>query len=106
MEEEANKKKRMPRTCTGPKIFAKKFGKMAKTAFGRSRLGQKNGQVGRGSDMVQKVFGMCEAKNGTETHELLKTGTDGHPRIWQNAENNSNPRSRKSLSQGGKELEK
>ena len=40
--------------------------------------------------MVHKVFGICEAKNGTETNELLLTGTDGHQRIWQNAENNSN----------------
>ena len=29
--------------------------------------------TGRGSDMVQKVFGICEAKNGTETNELLQT---------------------------------
>ena len=30
--------------------------------------------------MVQKVFGICEAKNGTKTNELLQTGTDGHQR--------------------------
>ena len=42
-----------------------------------------------GPDMVQKVFGTCEAKNGTETNELLQTGTDGHPRVWQNVEENS-----------------
>ena len=29
--------------------------------------------------MVQKVFGICEAKNGTETSELLQTRTDGLP---------------------------
>ena len=41
---------------------------------GRSRLGQKSGQVGRSFDMVQKVFGICEeAKNGTKTNELLQT---------------------------------
>ena len=40
--------------------------------------------------MVQKVFGICEAKNVTETHELLQTGTDGHQRIWQHAEENPN----------------
>ena len=40
--------------------------------------------------MVQKVFGMCEAKNGTEANELQQAGTDGHQRIWQNAEKNSN----------------
>ena len=42
-----------------------------------------NGQAGRGSAVVQKVFGICEAKNGTETMKLLQTGTDGHQRIWQ-----------------------
>ena len=40
--------------------------------------------------MVQQVFGIWEAKNGTETDELLQTGTDGDQRIWQNAEKNSN----------------
>ena len=35
------------------------------------------------------MFGICEAKNGTETDELLQTGTGGHQRIWQNAENDS-----------------
>ena len=59
----------------------------------------------RGSDLVQKVFGTCEAKNGTEIDELLQTGTDGHQRIWKNAENNSNFRRRKSPSPGGTELE-
>ena len=66
--------------------------------------GKCNGQSGRGSVMVLKVCGICEAKNGTETNELLQTGADGYPRIWQNAEKNSDSR-RKSPSQGGKELE-
>ena len=86
------------------KIIVKKFGKMEKTASGRSRPGQKNGQAGRVSDMVQKVFGICEAKNGTETDDLLQTGTDGHQRIWQDVEENSNTRGRKSPSQGGKKI--
>ena len=54
--------------------------------------------------MVQKVFGICEAKTGTETNELLQSGTDGHQRIWQNAEKNSNSRRRKSPNQGGKSI--
>ena len=54
--------------------------------------------------MVQKVFGKCEAKNGTETDELLYTGTDGHQRVWKNAEENSNSGRRQSPSQGGKKL--
>ena len=47
------------------KIPVKKFGKMEKTTFGRQRPGKKKRQAGRGSDMVQKVFRICEAKNGT-----------------------------------------
>ena len=31
--------------------------------------------------MVQKVFRICEAQNGTETSELLQTGTNEHQRI-------------------------
>ena len=34
--------------------------------------------------MVQKVFGICEAKNGTETDELLQAGAVGHPRMYGN----------------------
>ena len=30
--------------------------------------------------MVQNVFGICEAKNGTETDELLQAGSYGHPK--------------------------
>ena len=41
---------------------------------------QKNGQTGRSPDMVQKVFGICEAKKGTETDERLQAGADGHPK--------------------------
>ena len=69
----------------GAKIPDKKFGKMVKTTYGRSRLGQKDGQAGRSPD-----FGTCEAKKGTETDELLQTGTDGHQRVWQNVEEKSN----------------
>ena len=52
--------------------------------------------------MVQKVFGIREAKNGTETDELLQTGTDGHQRMWQHVEENSNSRRQQSPSQGGR----
>ena len=33
--------------------------------------------------MAQKVFEIRVATNGTEINELLHTGTDGHPRVWQ-----------------------
>ena len=32
-----------------------------------------DGEAGRSFDMVQIVFGICEAKNGTKTNELLQT---------------------------------
>ena len=53
------------------KSNVKRFGKKERAPFGRSWPGKKNGQAGRGSDMVQKVFRICEAKNGTEIDELL-----------------------------------
>ena len=46
--------------------------------------------------MVQKVLGICEAKNWTKAHKLLHAGTDGHQRIWQNDLNNPNSRGRES----------
>ena len=61
-----------------------------------------SGQMGRSPDMVQKVFGICDAKNGIETNELLQTRTDGHKGIWQNVEENSNSRRRQSPIQAGK----
>ena len=51
----------------------------------------KNGQAGRGPDVVQKVFWMCEAKNGTETDELLQARAGGHQRVWQNVKADSGP---------------
>ena len=66
-----NKCIKMPGTCTRPKLLSTILRKW------RRRLAV------RGSDMVQKVFGTCEAKNGTETFELLQTGTGGYQRIWQ-----------------------
>ena len=55
--------------------------------------------------MVQKVFWVCEAKNGTNDSKMLHAGADGHQRIWQNGEKNPNTRGRESPSQRGKELE-
>ena len=41
--------------------------------------------------MVQKVFGICDVKNGTETDDLLQAGAGGHQRVWQNVEADSGP---------------
>ena len=54
---------------------------------------------------VQKVFGLREAKSGTETHALLQTGTDGHPSVWQNVEEDPSPGRRQAPSKGCKKLE-
>ena len=62
------------------KILVTKIGEMEKSPFGRSS-GHESAQTGRGINMVQKVFGIREAKNGTEIDELLQTGTDGHQRV-------------------------
>ena len=42
-----------------------KFGNLSRTTSGRSWSGKKNGQTGRGLDMVQEVFWICETKNWT-----------------------------------------
>ena len=55
--------------------------------------------------MAHKVFGICEAKSGTETDELLQTGTDGHPRAWWNVEEDPSPGRRSGPSEGCKKLE-
>ena len=55
------------------KILVEKIGQMEEASSGRSLPGQKNGQAGRSFDMAQEVFGICEAKNGTKTNELLQT---------------------------------
>ena len=40
--------------------------------------------------MVWKMVRIREAKNGTQTDELLQAGTDGYPRAWQNVEKEFN----------------
>ena len=46
-------------------------------------------QTTQNPDMVHKVFGTFEAKNGTETDELLQAGAVGHQSVCQNVETNS-----------------
>ena len=38
--------------------FANNFGEMEKASFGRSWLGQKNGQIRRSPDMLHKMLGI------------------------------------------------
>ena len=52
--------------------------------------------------MVQKVFGIREARNGTKNDELLQAGASGHKRAWQDVETNSGSRGRQNSCKGGK----
>ena len=45
--------------------------------------------------MVQRVFGICEAKNGTGTDELLQAEPSVHKRVRQDAKTNSDSGSKK-----------
>ena len=55
--------------------------------------------------MAQKVFGIREAKNGTETHELLQTRASWAPRVWHNVEEDPSPGGWWCPGKGGKKLE-
>ena len=58
-------------------ISYEKLGKIEKAPFGRPWSAQKDGQTWRSPDMVQKVFGIREAKNGTVPAELVQSGKSG-----------------------------
>ena len=73
------------------KIFVGKFWKVEKATPGRPRFSKMCGQARRSSDMVQKVFGICEAKNGTEVNEVLQAGASGLQGVWQNVNADSGP---------------
>ena len=47
--------------------------------------------------MVQKMLGVCEAKNGTKANKLLHAGTDGHSKkLGKMVNKNPNTRGRES----------
>ena len=73
------------------KIIIKNVVKWRRSHLGGHDLVRRMERQGGGPDMVQKVFGICEAKNATEIDELLQTGTHGHPSAWQNVEEDSGP---------------
>ena len=70
---------KMPGKCEGPKFLSTIYGKWRKKYLGGHDLVRRVDRQGRGSDMEKKVFGLCEAKNGTKTDEYLQAGTDGYP---------------------------
>ena len=67
--------------CTGPMYLSTIWVKMGKATSGRTRYGKKNGQTGRCSDLVQKMFGLCETETGTKIDELLQAGASGHGKM-------------------------
>ena len=66
--------------CTGPKFLSQILEKWRRRHLGGHDLVGRMDRQGRSPDMVQKVFGIREAKNGTETDELLQAGAVGHPK--------------------------
>ena len=61
-------------------VLVKELGTVRKATFGRTRYGKKNGQTGRSSDPVPKMFGLCVIENGIEIDELLQAR--GLRRAW------------------------
>ena len=70
------------------KIPVKNGGKMGKATSGRTRCGKNIRKAGRCLDLVQKMLGLCETKNGTKI-ELLHAGESRHKRVRQDVETNS-----------------
>ena len=56
----------------------------------------------RRSDLAQKVFWMCEAKNGTTTDELLQNGASRHKTLRQHVKTDPGPGWQGSSQGGGK----
>ena len=70
--ERGSKYMKMPGTCDGPTFLSKRLGKWSSRHLeGRDLVRRMDSQ--RSFDVVQKVFGICEAKNGTEIDKLLQT---------------------------------
>ena len=46
---------------------------LEKASLWRSRISEKNGQVGRKSDLAQKMLGLCETENGTQIDGLQQS---------------------------------
>ena len=83
-----SKHMKMPGRCTGPKFLSQSSFKWRRRHLGGHDLVRRMDRQGESLDMVQKVFRIREAKNGTKAGNLLQTRTDGHQRIWQNEEKN------------------
>ena len=64
---------KMSGRCDGPKFLSKRLDKWGRRHLGGHDLVRRMDRQGRSFDTVQKVFGICEAKNETKTNELLQT---------------------------------
>ena len=95
----------MPGQCTGPKILSKSLGNWGRRYVGGHDLVRRMDRQEEVLIWCKLCSGYARQRMGPKACELLKTGTNGHQRIWQNDEKNQNSRRMKSPSQRGKELE-
>ena len=72
---------KIPGKCTGPKFLTKSLAKWRRQQLGGYDLVRRTDGHGEGL-IWSRCFGIREAKNGTETDELLHTRTDVHQRIY------------------------
>ena len=82
---------KMPEKCTGPKYLSKSFGKWRRRHLGVHDLVRRMDRQEEILILVQKMLRLREAKNGTETEELLQARASGHKRVWQNVKTDSGP---------------
>ena len=91
------------RKVYGAEVFVF-LAEMEKASPGKSCFGKKSGQKSGDPDLVQKMLGLCEAKDGANIAELLQAQASGHRETWQDVKTNSGSRSWQGPCQGGKKL--
>ena len=79
---------KMPGRCDGPKLLSKRIENWERWYVGGHDLVRRMDRQGEVLIWCWKCSGYARQKNGTETDELLQAGTNGHQRIWKNAEKN------------------
>ena len=79
----SSKHMKMPGQCAGPKFLSTNFGKWGKRHLGGHDLVRRMDNQGEVLIWCRKMFGLCEAKNGTEIDDLLEAGAGGHQRVRQ-----------------------
>ena len=62
-------------------VLDRNFGKKGKATCGRPRFGEKSGQAGRSSDLVQKCSGHARPEHGMNCCKPELVGTKEHGKI-------------------------